>query len=175
MAKQSIFVGSLPNDGTGDTLRDAMIKCNDNFTELYNAHAPNSGYFTVPYGDIGPVAAGNSSVFEHNSQQCQFTITTQSGFNVIRIALSAPSILLGGNTQGPVTIQRVVNGVATNIHGIYVSSVDVGYQFTYDDIHNLSVGTEVTYRLFNNTGSGGTAGTVQFVTSYGFQFSGREV
>ena len=36
MAKQVINVGATPNDGTGDPLRDAMIKSNDNFTELYN-------------------------------------------------------------------------------------------------------------------------------------------
>lgn len=36
MAKQVIAIGSAPNDGNGDTLRDAMDKCNDNFTELYD-------------------------------------------------------------------------------------------------------------------------------------------
>jgi len=36
MAKQTINIGSSPNDGTGDPLRDAMDKTNDNFTELYN-------------------------------------------------------------------------------------------------------------------------------------------
>jgi len=35
MAKQNIDVGSSANDGTGDPLRTAMIKANDNFTELY--------------------------------------------------------------------------------------------------------------------------------------------
>ena len=36
MAKQTINIGSSANDGTGDPLRDAMDKTNDNFTELYN-------------------------------------------------------------------------------------------------------------------------------------------
>lgn len=36
MAQQTIAIGTSPNDGTGDTLRDAYDKCNDNFTELYN-------------------------------------------------------------------------------------------------------------------------------------------
>ena len=35
MAKQVIGIGTLANDGTGDTLRAALDKCNDNFTELY--------------------------------------------------------------------------------------------------------------------------------------------
>jgi len=35
MAQQSIGVGTSANDGTGDALRDAFIKINDNFTEVY--------------------------------------------------------------------------------------------------------------------------------------------
>ena len=37
MAKQDLNLGSTPNDGTGDPLRDAMDKVNDNFLEVYNA------------------------------------------------------------------------------------------------------------------------------------------
>jgi len=36
MAKQTINVGSSPNSKTGETIRDAFIKTNANFTELYN-------------------------------------------------------------------------------------------------------------------------------------------
>ena len=36
MAKQTINVGTAPNDGTGDTLRAGFIKVNDNFNELYS-------------------------------------------------------------------------------------------------------------------------------------------
>lgn len=35
MDKQTINIGTVANDGTGDSLRDAMDKVNDNFTELY--------------------------------------------------------------------------------------------------------------------------------------------
>ena len=36
MAKQTVNIGSAPNDGTGDNLRDGATKINDNFTEVYN-------------------------------------------------------------------------------------------------------------------------------------------
>ena len=36
MAKQVIGIGTTANDGTGDPLRTAFNKANDNFTELYN-------------------------------------------------------------------------------------------------------------------------------------------
>ena len=34
MAQVTLNVGTNANDGTGDTLRDAMVKVNTNFTEL---------------------------------------------------------------------------------------------------------------------------------------------
>ena len=37
MAKQTVGIGTLANDGTGDPLRTAMDKVNDNFDELYTA------------------------------------------------------------------------------------------------------------------------------------------
>lgn len=36
MAQQNINTGSNPNDGTGDPLRTAFAKTEDNFTDLYN-------------------------------------------------------------------------------------------------------------------------------------------
>ena len=43
MARQILQVGTTANDGTGDTLRAAMIKVNENFTELYNSPLLASG------------------------------------------------------------------------------------------------------------------------------------
>lgn len=37
MAQQIINIGAAPNDGTGDVLRTAFQKVNDNFTELYGS------------------------------------------------------------------------------------------------------------------------------------------
>jgi hypothetical protein len=35
MAKQTINVGTNQDDGTGDLLRAAFLKVNENFTEIY--------------------------------------------------------------------------------------------------------------------------------------------
>ena len=37
MAKQTIDIGSQPNDGTGDSLRDGAQKINNNFNEIYQS------------------------------------------------------------------------------------------------------------------------------------------
>ena len=37
MSQQNINVGTVPNDGTGDPIRTAMIKVQNNFSEFYAA------------------------------------------------------------------------------------------------------------------------------------------
>jgi hypothetical protein len=37
MAKQTVNIGSAPNDGTGSTLREGGDLINDNFNEIYTA------------------------------------------------------------------------------------------------------------------------------------------
>jgi hypothetical protein len=51
MAQEVINVGSAPNDGTGDPLRTAYIKCNSNFSELYSQAQTNPP--TAASGSIG--------------------------------------------------------------------------------------------------------------------------
>ena len=42
MAKQTINLGSTPNDGTGDPLRSSFDKTNDNFNEIYSTFGNGS-------------------------------------------------------------------------------------------------------------------------------------
>ena len=51
MAKQIIGIGTVANDGTGDPLRTAFDKCNDNFNELY----AGIGGVTSPAGSTGEI------------------------------------------------------------------------------------------------------------------------
>ena len=57
MAKQIVDTGTVANDGTGDSGRDAFTKINENFTELYDEYAalnfeavatPPSGLINTP-------------------------------------------------------------------------------------------------------------------------------
>ena len=54
MALQVINVGSSPNDGTGDAIRTAYIKCNDNFAEIYSRVQTTPP--TSPSGSAGDTA-----------------------------------------------------------------------------------------------------------------------
>jgi hypothetical protein len=52
MAQQTISIGTTANDGTGDTLRDAFDKANDNFTELYTRDAADLTSGTATDGQV---------------------------------------------------------------------------------------------------------------------------
>lgn len=57
MAQQTISTGSSANDGTGDTLRSAGTKINENFTELYGRSQRITE--TVSTGSLADDAAGD--------------------------------------------------------------------------------------------------------------------
>ena len=85
MLFRSINIGSNPDDGTGDTLRTAFGKVNDNFTEVYNTaqHAlPNTG--GTIYGNMEIV--GNLHIYGN-------TIYTTLG----SLAINTTSIIFNQN------------------------------------------------------------------------------
>ena len=48
MAKQTVNIGTTANDRTGDNLRTAFNKINDNFTELYVSLGVETNIFKPP-------------------------------------------------------------------------------------------------------------------------------
>ena len=78
MSKQTINVGTNQDDGTGDSLRAAFVKVNDNFTEVYN--------------ELGGVALSNIKMTGS-------TITTDtSNSGIIIDPQGSGTITLTGNT-----------------------------------------------------------------------------
>jgi len=59
MAKQVINIGSVANDGTGDTLRDGADKINDNTNELYSLLGDGSSLSIT--GDVS-MSAGATTI-----------------------------------------------------------------------------------------------------------------
>ena len=62
MAQQTINIGTTANDGTGDPLRTAFDKVNDNFTELYTDDAGDVGSIIAGTGILVDQATGNVTV-----------------------------------------------------------------------------------------------------------------
>jgi len=65
MAKQTINIGTSANDGTGDPLRTAFDKINDNFTELYDA-SPATSQITLEGNEINTNVSNANLVLNGN-------------------------------------------------------------------------------------------------------------
>ena len=73
MARNNIDIGALGNPATGDTLRTAMIKINNNFEELYIGNAADGQLTTsVTNGDISI-----KSVLTKDIEEVEYDISNQ--------------------------------------------------------------------------------------------------
>ena len=82
MAKQTVNIGASANDGTGDTIREAFNKVNDNFTEVYdNIDVANS-----VVTDTSPSLGGDLDV-------AGFSIVANTGTGIINIVPSTAGYL----------------------------------------------------------------------------------
>ena len=87
MSQEIINVGSAPNDGSGDPIRTAFIKCNNNFTELYDipgkSLANGTSSITIDYSANVNVNVSNIAdlaVFTSSGLMVQNSITTANLF-----------------------------------------------------------------------------------------------
>lgn len=96
MAQQTINIGRVENDGTGDPLRDALDKINDNFDELYSDRKRT---ITAPTYTLLTTDDGARLVFT-NSGGCTITVPTGLGadFNCEMVAGGADTLLILGDT-----------------------------------------------------------------------------
>lgn len=96
MAQQTIEIGLVANDGTGDPLRDAFDKVNDNFTELYGDRKRTiaTATYTLLTTDDG------AKLVFTNAGGCTVTVPTGLGadFNCEMIAAGADTLLILGDT-----------------------------------------------------------------------------
>ena len=64
MARQELNIGTNANDGTGDTLRNAMIKVNEMFTEIYNSPGVSTTALSLNDNTISAIRSNDDIVFE---------------------------------------------------------------------------------------------------------------
>ena len=109
MARQNINIGTVPNDGTGDPLRDAFDKTNDNFIELYDGLAIRNIVNTaVNYTAV----VGDFVIVDSTSGNITITLPTAVGIETAIIDISKED-----SSTNTVIIQpdgaETINGNAT--------------------------------------------------------------
>ena len=78
MTRQLINTGTLPNDGQGDSLRDAGVKLNSNFNEVYTALG-NGTTLTVVQNNLFNATGANKIAFLYNALSDLPNATTYHG------------------------------------------------------------------------------------------------
>ncbi len=126
MSKQTINVGTSQDDGTGDNLRAAFVKVNDNFTEVYN--------------ELGGVALSNIKM----SGSTITTDTSNSGIIIDpqgtgTITLTGATTVTGGlNSDTVTTTGNAIIGGNLNLTGTLTAGSFSPTSLTIAGVSNLN-------------------------------------
>ena len=147
MAKKIINIGEEANDGTGDPIRTAMSKTNDNFDELYDI-----GLLTLP---ASPITDGAAGMFLQTDGDGNFSFTSGSG-DFLTDIVQDTSPQLGGDLDGQ-QFDIVTFGTVSANNFATVGTLDVGASAeigTTLNGHTLPPGTGGTYALLSDITGG---------------------
>lgn len=112
MAKQTINLGTLANDGTGDTHRASFDKCNDNFDELY-ALTDGTGAASVLTLAAGSTTLGDTTISDATPILIFKDSSCTDADNNATILVAATAT--GSNAENiDVTLTQQIGGAATN-------------------------------------------------------------
>ena len=135
MAKQTISIGSAPNDGTGDTLRNAFDKTNDNFDELYTTVTSANNLFlgnstvnatiTSVTVDLGVNSTSTAFHLGANGNVGLGNTTTTHTLSITgNLAVSSNTLSLGSSSAGANGYTYLPNGVKLNWGWVSANSTD---------------------------------------------------
>jgi hypothetical protein len=111
MAKQTINIGSVANDGTGDPLRTAFDKVNQNFTELYNDDA---GDVDSVNGQTGVVVLDTDDIAEGATNKYDQTVVLNEGANVTVTGTYPNFTIAADGGAAPVSSVDAGTGISVN-------------------------------------------------------------
>ena len=157
MGRLVLNVGQNANDGTGDTLRDAMIKVNTNFTEVFGS----AGF------DLTSISvSGNEIVATRSNDDIKF-VPAGTG------AVVFPAIRINDNNIEGIRSNEDINLIpsgtgnvifgAIQIAGTTLSSTDSSTININDDLiidGTLDVAGNITFGGALSAGSGSTTGNI---------------
>ena len=128
MAQETINIGTSPNDGTGDPLRNAFNKANLNFTELYGG--AGVGDDSVTYAKLGTEfttsAALATNVDFSTAQVFTKTLTgdTTLTFSNAEIGMVKDLVITGAHTltlPSGSTVAGTYDGSVSNLIQVVVT------------------------------------------------------
>jgi len=136
MAKQSLNLGTVANDNTGDTLRGGGDKINDNFNEVYSAIG-NGTNITVDVTNpaVGQVLRYNGSLFAP-SDYANLTSSLDVNGNSI-VSSSSGNINIACNGTGNLTLGvGGINNTFSGTDGVIDMPTKVKYKNEFSALGN---------------------------------------
>ena len=127
MAKQNINIGVEGNDGTGDSIREAFRKVNDNFTEIYAVFGIGGQISLTDLSDT-------PNTYEGNENKVQVVKPDGSGVNFLELAsdnsLDGTSDTIGFDfsVDGKLIVKQLVSKVSNDPEPILGGPLNAGSQ-----------------------------------------------
>ena len=141
MAKQTINIGTTPNDGTGSTIRAGGDIVNDNFNEIYTALGDGSAL------NVDTSGASNGEALVYNSVSGKFesnTVTATSTFSISGDGGTDQDITTGDT----LTVQ---GGAGITTTGVATDTLTIAIDSTVATLTGSQVLTNKTIDTANNT------------------------
>jgi hypothetical protein len=163
MAIQTINVGNIPNDGTGDDLREAFVKVNSNFSDLENrvvniaVDAENLGvagqgvFAGTSEGTLQfkKIVAGTNVSVTANSESV--IINSTGGINSILVLTDNGSITVDGSSYLGINGGDVIS-TRTSANNLFIDLNDTGI-VEHDTAPKLSASLNANDKNIQNVGS----------------------
>jgi len=191
LAKQIVNIGAAANDGTGDPIRDAFDKVNQNFDEVYSSYVAtgdvtvgnstvntvisNTGGLVVSNSTVSTVA--NSSTFKIGNTTANATVTSTvlsvSGNTTIGSAtVNTTAVLVGNSTvntfvsQSNLTIRTSASNLTVNSSILTVGNSTVNTTANSSRITTASANLTSNTLLLGSGSTGSSVGTANFANGY---------
>ena len=154
MAKQTINIGTVANDGTGDAIRDSFDKVNDNFDEIYGGTAELTKVTT------NEIEAGTDDL----------TITLDANKT---LALSQPVyrdefpvyLTAASGVTAPDLTDYTIGGVYRRMYSFDGTTTTEGLTGAFEIPHDYMYGEDIEAHLHVRPATTGT-GTFKFTFNY---------
>jgi hypothetical protein len=164
LAKQTVNIGTVANDGTGDPIREAFDKVNDNFNELYsNAVIETSvtvGNSTVNSaitvagivsGNTTDNVVANTSEISINSDTAYSSLTKSSLIVSNTTVVNSTTVFIGNSTvNSSISTSSVQLSNSTVNSTLTRDAISVGNSTVNTSVNSTSVSTGTLY-LTSNT------------------------
>jgi hypothetical protein len=166
MAKENIRIGAQANDKTGDSLRSAFQKVNNNFTELYTALGLNDttlnlGAFEFNGSVMTTTDSSNMTIGESGTViniAGDFVPSVANGSDLGSLTKPFRSLFVSNNT---VFLGGVPLSLESGTNELQINNVPISQTINYTDIPGIPVDINDLTDTENLLGGGGATSTVE--------------